>query len=852
MAYSVDIRIKTTGSKQLDSVVEKVNKLNGVIKSLKPVPDLFQKQRGGTEAFRQQINAVKKTLADTLATFGQVGKVTGFSKTIGGLNSQLAGFRSVANSAKVGSKEFTNALIAGENASRQLLKAELDRLNSLRSLYQTNAKLATGSSVGIGKQLTEVLKIGKTIPNTIASLNEYKSVLNGIIQLVDIGSKEYNELELAIQNVNKRLQETQKTPVQKELRQLNTQVQLEKDLARQREKNQRERSRTAKQQRQGRLLGAGFPLLFGGGVGSIAGSLAGSFTAKPGEEFGAQIFGSAIGAQLETLIKRANALGDAIREISFEKLEEQSIIINGELRAQIELLKELGEADKARAALAKEVQKRTGASADVSRDINRSVQLLNAGFSELVNSAGTTLGILAGPFLTAIGAISAGIAASFKTFNNFASNFRKLLDIFPKTGVIDKFFEKFDKNLQKSTAEAKKLKRELNFEIGLQDQLFKLQQQQKVGREGRTIEGQKFNLQLKRKEAELKNSEAKRKALANQKDDDVRLKINEKFNNKLKNDLAKINKEETLLVETQNQKVKKLLRVVDLKNHENSITEKIMKANREGDIKTAARLKFERDKVKLQFALGEKLREAKNVEEEIALIKQHMVDIDKLRLNLAEKLNLADPIKAQTIELDQQMRVLLDRGSQVVALSQAISSSFEQSFTGIINGTMSIQDAFRNMLNSIANHFINTAAKMAANQLQRGLLELLGQGIAGAFSFGGSFKNFGSTSVGTAGQFVGSVKGFPTFADGGRPPVGRASIVGERGPELFVPNRSGTIIPNNRLGGGNNTSVVVNVDASGSDVQGDEEQATQFGSAIATAIQSELIRQQRPGGLLSR
>jgi len=59
-------------------------------------------------------------------------------------------------------------------------------------------------------------------------------------------------------------------------------------------------------------------------------------------------------------------------------------------------------------------------------------------------------------------------------------------------------------------------------------------------------------------------------------------------------------------------------------------------------------------------------------------------------------------------------------------------------------------------------------------------------------------------------------------------------------------------VPNNKLGGGNNTSIVVNVDASGSDVQGDEEQANQFGSAIAAAIQSELIKQQRPGGLLSR
>mgnify|MGYP005989679325 CR=1 FL=1 len=39
------------------------------------------------------------------------------------------------------------------------------------------------------------------------------------------------------------------------------------------------------------------------------------------------------------------------------------------------------------------------------------------------------------------------------------------------------------------------------------------------------------------------------------------------------------------------------------------------------------------------------------------------------------------------------------------------------------------------------------------------------------------------------------------FASGGRPPVGRPSIVGERGAELFVPDSAGTIIPNHELGG---------------------------------------------------
>jgi len=38
------------------------------------------------------------------------------------------------------------------------------------------------------------------------------------------------------------------------------------------------------------------------------------------------------------------------------------------------------------------------------------------------------------------------------------------------------------------------------------------------------------------------------------------------------------------------------------------------------------------------------------------------------------------------------------------------------------------------------------------------------------------------------------------FAAGGDPPVGQASVVGERGPELFVPKRAGTIVPNGKFG----------------------------------------------------
>lgn len=58
----------------------------------------------------------------------------------------------------------------------------------------------------------------------------------------------------------------------------------------------------------------------------------------------------------------------------------------------------------------------------------------------------------------------------------------------------------------------------------------------------------------------------------------------------------------------------------------------------------------------------------------------------------------------------------------------------------------------------------------------------------------------GSGIFGALGKGVGKVKKVFGFAEGGRPPVGLPSIVGEQGPELFVPDSAGTIVPNNAMG----------------------------------------------------
>ena len=83
---------------------------------------------------------------------------------------------------------------------------------------------------------------------------------------------------------------------------------------------------------------------------------------------------------------------------------------------------------------------------------------------------------------------------------------------------------------------------------------------------------------------------------------------------------------------------------------------------------------------------------------------------------------------------------------------------------------------------------------------------------------------------------------------GGPAKAGNSYIVGEKGPELFTPGVTGTVTPNHALGG---ATVVVNVDASGTSVEGNEANGEELGRLIGAVVQSELIKEKRPGGLLS-
>ena len=98
------------------------------------------------------------------------------------------------------------------------------------------------------------------------------------------------------------------------------------------------------------------------------------------------------------------------------------------------------------------------------------------------------------------------------------------------------------------------------------------------------------------------------------------------------------------------------------------------------------------------------------------------------------------------------------------------------------------------------------------------------------------------SGIASGGGIIGSIGKVLGFADGGRPPINRPSIVGERGAELFVPDTAGTIIPNNEIkgmGGTTNINFTINT----VDARGVDELLTNRRSTIINVINDALNRQ---------
>lgn len=137
-------------------------------------------------------------------------------------------------------------------------------------------------------------------------------------------------------------------------------------------------------------------------------------------------------------------------------------------------------------------------------------------------------------------------------------------------------------------------------------------------------------------------------------------------------------------------------------------------------------------------------------------------------------------------------------------------------------------------------------ADIARMVLRRSVTEPLGRGMDDVL--GKIFKSFQSNSGGPTD--IGLTEGMTggTFADGGRPPLGRVSLVGENGPELFVPDSAGTVVPGGGFGG---TSVTVNQSIR-IDSRTDAASIMAALAASKEQAKAEILAQLARGGAMSR
>ena len=249
----------------------------------------------------------------------------------------------------------------------------------------------------------------------------------------------------------------------------------------------------------------------------------------------------------------------------------------------------------------------------------------------------------------------------------------------------------------------------------------------------------------------------------------------------------------------------------------------------------------------------------KNLDKEIEMLERSLgmtsaeFEIEKQIAEMKEEGEIKDEDelrrKLQKIQLLTEERKLAEETAAAFErMSQTIATDISQGIQGMIRGTSTLND----MLNNVLNKLIDAAFNMAFFGNPQGTLGgggLFGSifgGLGSMFGGGGSTMGGGGyydpvTGLGTAGPNFG-------LADGGTARAGRTHLVGERGPELFTPGVTGTVTPNHALGG--TTNIVVNVDASGTSVEGDQTNGEELGRLIGAAVQAELIKERRPGGLL--
>ena len=216
--------------------------------------------------------------------------------------------------------------------------------------------------------------------------------------------------------------------------------------------------------------------------------------------------------------------------------------------------------------------------------------------------------------------------------------------------------------------------------------------------------------------------------------------------------------------------------------------------NRRAAMRTEAQastrsLEIEKERLELKY----QLILATEKEQKLAMIsleyarKRKEIESSPERDFLSQQLDRQEALEKMNIEIQDSIK----KTQQIYdAVWDAMGSAIDKF---VQTGKLSIKDFARSVIQSM----LAMEMKIQAMQFVRGLV-------------GSMFGAAAGISIGSVGNAATMKPGGGYFADGGDPPVGKVSVVGERGPELFVPKTAGTIIPNHLLGGSGSVTNVIN------------------------------------------
>jgi len=309
-------------------------------------------------------------------------------------------------------------------------------------------------------------------------------------------------------------------------------------------------------------------------------------------------------------------------------------------------------------------------------------------------------------------------------------------------------------------------------------------------------------------------------------------------------------------------------------NEETSLENKIIEGKQKGLDLTNAQIRLDAIRLEREQAVAD-IRKLDNQQLRDAAVFVQKLNEDAARYGGDQEVQPITMFGKMKEEIEALKDSFEDIQPRLTSLADGLATSFSTAFSSLVFSTQSARQSLAQLFEDIAKSFQNMITQMIADYLKlqimtffRNLFAPSPISVAGNY-FGGSapsmFTN-PSFGVGT-GSFTGSL--LPSFAMGGvmtnsgplklRRYAGggiasgpQLAMFGEGSrPEAYVPLPDGRSIPVTMRGNSSGANVTVNVDAGGSSVEGDGPKANMLGKAIGIAVQQELVKQKRPGGLLA-